>query len=293
MSTASTAVTLPRLPSITEMEEQMRDRLPGLVVYNPSDEWRQLHVYGLTHLWACPDLGGAVEPHPITRVPTVCDGRSVIRGRFLKQKDSSGKIIEGQDASSMVKFIVSPENYGELGFVWLPGISPEDDRKLIDTSKKVYLAFQRSKDEMVVSKRSEFKANWEKGGLHKGIPCPPPTPTETAAMDRLQERKRAATYLYECEVVDCPGYAVNEWERFAAHMKAAHDVVVERAKYDGDGVGLALKPTGIAAAAAAVVSQSVKGEGEEKEKGEEKDDTTQSSSELDRPQKKSSSSSRK
>lgn len=50
MSTTPTAVPRPRLPSTAEIEKAMRDRMPGLVVYNPSDRWVQLEVFGLTHL---------------------------------------------------------------------------------------------------------------------------------------------------------------------------------------------------------------------------------------------------
>lgn len=229
----STVIAMPRLPSLKEMEKDMRERIPGLYVYNPSREWQQLHVFGLTHLWACPDLGGAVEAHPITGAPVKCDGRSLIRGRYLDQLDSSGKNIEGQDTSSMVKFIVSPENYGQMGLVWLPGKSDEDDLKLMELSRKVYANFQRKSDEDIVAKRAEFKSNWSKGP-HKSEPCPPPTLAESAAQDRLQQRRRAAIFRYECDVEACPGYATNEWEKFASHMKLGHGQSVKRERWDGE-----------------------------------------------------------
>lgn len=235
----STAVSMPRLPSMSEIEKAMREKLPGLVIYNPGTEWLQLEVFGLTHLWACPDLNGAVEPHPVTGVPTTCDGRTIIRGRFLNQKDSSGKNIEGQDAPAMVKLLVSPDKYGQMGMVWLPGVSVEEDDRLKSVARSVYENYQYQKDEMLVSRRAEFKSNWTKSGLHKGEPCPPPTAAETAAMDRLQARKRARQWKYECDVEACPGYAVNEWDRFVAHMKAAHDITPKRDHYDGEVKGLA------------------------------------------------------
>lgn len=239
MSTTPTTAA-PRLPSLSEIERQLREKLPGLTVYNPSTDWVQLEIFGLTNLWACPDLGGEVHPHPITETPITCDGKTMVRGKFLTQKDSSGKVIEGQDAPAMVKVIVSPEKYGQMGFVWLPGVSEKDDEDLKKTSRAVFLGFQRSVDEMIVGRRAEFKSNWSKSGLHKGEPCPPPTAAENAAMDRLQERKRATVWKYECEVVDCPGYATNEWEKFDRHMRSSHKVTMNRSNFDGEVKGMRL-----------------------------------------------------
>lgn len=232
------AVPTPRLPSISEIEKAMREQLPGLTIYNPSPDWVLLEIFGLTHLYACPDLGGEVQPHPVTEVPVKCDGRTMVRGRFLKDKDSSGKVIEGQDAPAMVKLIISPEKYGQMGFVWLPGISAAADADLIKRARGVYMEFQRQTDEMIVNKRVEFKANWSKSGLHKGEPCPPPTPAEQAAMDRLQERKRAAVYKYECPIADCAtGYATNDKEKFARHLAQVHNQKkVDWEKFDGSQV---------------------------------------------------------
>lgn len=238
MSTATPmppAVSMPRLPSMSEIEKALREKLPGLTVYNPSESWIQIEVFGLTNVWACPDLNGEYRPHPVTNEAVKCDGRTVVRGRFLTQKDSSGKEIQGQDAPSMVKFIVSPERYGQMGFVWLPGSSVEEDERLKVASKSTYLAFQRQADEMIVNRRVEFKKNWTKGP-HKSEPCPPPTEAEMAAMDRLQERKSVKTWKYECDVVECEtGYGTDDWDKFSRHMKLAHKIhTLDRAKFDGE-----------------------------------------------------------
>ncbi len=236
----ATAVSMPRLPSAAEIEKALREKMPGLKVYNPSREWVPAGVFGLT-VYLAPDLQGAIDPHPVTGRPVKCDGRTEIKGRWLTQKDSSGKVIEGQDAPSMVKYLLSPENYGQMGIVWLPGESEEQDAKLIEASQAVFTHHQQSFDEQIVSRRAEFKKNWLKGP-RKSEPVPPPTPAETAAMDRLQQRKRAAAYTYECTVPDCPGYAVNEWDRFVAHMKLAHRINPDRSKYDGPAVGFQETP---------------------------------------------------
>ncbi len=241
MSTAPVTVAMPRLPSMAEIEKTMRERLPGLKFYNPSSEWIQLDVFGLTHLWACPDLGGAIEAHPITNQPIVCDGCTEVRGRFIDQKDSSGKKIEGQDAPAMMKFLIGPEKYGQMGCVWLPGATKEEDDKLRDLSRRVYGSYQHKRDEDIVSRRAEFKANWLKSPSHKGEPCPPPTAVETAAMDRLQTQRRAAAWKYECDVEACPGYAVNEWERFETHMRLAHSLIVKKVDYEKEIGGLSKK----------------------------------------------------
>lgn len=240
MSTTAIPIQKPRLPSAAEIDRSLRDRLPGLTTYNPSDRWVQLEIFGLTHLWACPDLGGAIEAHPVqvdpqtgTRLPVVCDGRTIIRGRYLTQKDSSGKVIDGQDASSMVKTIIAPERYGQMGFTWLPCASADEDNALIALSRQVWLDYRHKQDEDIVSKRAEFKANWTKGPHHKGDPCPPPTAVESAAMDRLQQKKRTAEWKFECPVVECPGYASNDWDKFSDHMQLAHrQGKLDRAKFE-------------------------------------------------------------
>jgi hypothetical protein len=279
----STAVHTPRLPSSAEIEKAMRERLPGLVIYNPSTEWIQLEVFGLTHLWACPDLNGAVEPHPVTGAPTKCDGETEIKGRFLTQKDSSGKVIEGQDAPAMVKHLIGPDKYGQMGMVWIPpGITVEEKDKYKDLSRRVFSDYQSKQDEALVSKRAEFKANWTKSGLHKGEPCPPPTAAESAALDRLQARKRSRAWKFECDVPECPGYAVNEWERFEAHMRTAHNISPKRSQFEGDVSGLSDKVlpasdgpefvpprSGIEAAAAKLAEEIPESKDEPEEEGEE------------------------
>lgn len=225
-------VSVPRPPSAAELERALRDKIPGLTVYNPSSTWLRLQVYGIFY-WIPPDMGGAVENHPVTGKPTVCDGRLSLRGRYLTQKDSSGKVIEGQDAGSMVKYVVSVGPYGEFGVCWLPGDSEQQDKVLVENARRIYSRYQESRDEMIVARRVEFKANWEKGPRRHEA-CPPPTPQETAAMDRLQKRQREASYKYECDVPNCPtGYAANEWDRFVSHMKAAHNVTPDRGRYEG------------------------------------------------------------
>lgn len=259
----------PRLPSAAEIQKSIRERMPGLTVYNPSSDWLHLQVFGLDY-YAPPDLNGAVEPHPVTGAPTVCNGRLQIRSRFLTQKDSSGKIIEGQDAPSIVQYLIAQENYGQLGLVWVPGESPDEDARIVASAKKKFQEYQVSKDEMIVSRRTEFVANWRKGP-RKGEPCPPPTAAETAAMDRLQAKKREAAYKYECNVPSCDtGYAVNDWDRFAAHMKAAHNITPDRAQFDGGGLiskpvedpvtgEIPTTPASAIAAAAAVMKEEVEG----------------------------------
>lgn len=244
MSTSLAAVPKPRLPSISEIEKSLRDRLPGLTVYNPSERWLEMEVFGLT-IYATPDLHGAIEAHPTMtdpntggRLPVTCDGRTMVRGRYpmldgKQQRDSSGKVIEGQDAPAMVKFLTSPDKYGQMGLVWIPGADPAEDAKLMELSRGVYRDYQRGRDEMVVSRRAEFKANWLKSPHHKGEPCPPPTATENAAMDRLQQRKRAIEYRFDCPVPECPGYASSDWDKFAEHMKLAHgQAKLDRSKYE-------------------------------------------------------------
>ena len=220
----------PRPPSIKQIQAMM----PGLKLYNPSDEWLQLHVHGRTDLWMPPDLGGAIEPHPATGKSVECDGMYEVQGRYLTQRDSSGKTIEGQDAHAVVSYVIHRDRYGEMGIVWIPGQNPEEDAGYRDYSRSKFLDYQEKKDEQVLQKRREFKANWDKNAAHQGQPCPPPTAKENAAVERNQERAHTKAYKYECDVPECPGYAQNDWTKFRRHMLAAHKVDPKRAMYEGE-----------------------------------------------------------
>jgi hypothetical protein len=226
MSTAIPIAQPPKPPTLSEIQALM----PGLKLYNPSDEWLPLHVHGLTHRMMPPDLGGSVEPNPITGEPTKCDGIYEVKGRFLTQKDSSGKTIEGQDAFAVVQFVIHRDRYGEMGIVYLPGVSEAQDEQYKQLAKDLHLKYREALDDKIIDKRREFKANWDRNPSHQGVKCPPPTPVELAAMERAQERQVRATYAYECYVPECPGYAANDWFKFAKHMSAAHRITASRGK---------------------------------------------------------------
>src|SRR5512134_878685 len=137
MSTAASTLRVPRPPSMEEIERTIRERLPGLTLYNPGGEWLKMQVHGLDY-WIPPDRGGAWELHPVTGKSVKCDGKLEIKSRYLTQKDSSGKIIQGQDATSIVKYLLSIEAYGQMGVVWLPGLNPEEDAELIGRAKNQF-----------------------------------------------------------------------------------------------------------------------------------------------------------
>jgi hypothetical protein len=225
MSTAAFSTpTPPKPPTLAEIQAMM----PGLKLYNPSDQWLPLHVHGLTHRVMPPDLGGAIEPHPLTGEPTVCNGIYEVKGRFLTQKDSSGKTIEGQDAFAVVQFVIHKDRYGEMGVVYLPGVSESQDEQYKQLAKDLYLKYREGLDDKIIEARREFKNNWERNPRHQGTPCPPPTPPELAAIERAQERTSRKAYAFECHVPECPGYAQNDWSKFARHMLAAHKIQASR-----------------------------------------------------------------
>lgn len=230
MSTAA-AVTipthLPKPPTQAEIMQLLRERMPGLALYNPSEIWIRAQVHGIEHFFP-PDLQGAVESHPVTGEATKCDGLYLIRGRFLTQRDSSGKVIEGQDAQSIVAYLIHRERYGSMGIVWLPGRSPEEDEALKALGRDQWLRFQEERDDQTIAKRREFKINWERNPAKAGVACPPPTRVENQAMERLQEREAKKEYGYECHVDDCPGYATDDWTKYATHMRAAHKITARR-----------------------------------------------------------------
>ncbi len=229
----STAATMPAIgpalkpPTQNEIMKLLRERMPGLAIYNPSDQWVRMQVHGIEHFLP-PDLGGAVVPHPTSGAATECDGVYLIRGRFLTQKDSSGKLIEGQDAQSVVAFVIHRERYGEMGVVWLPGRSDEEDEAMKSLGRDKWLEYQQLSDDRVIARRREFKANWERNPARQGVPVPPPTPVENSAMERLQEREHKRAYGFECGVDECPGYATDDWTKYAQHMAVAHKVAARR-----------------------------------------------------------------
>jgi hypothetical protein len=216
-------------PSQAEIMQLLRARMPGLAIYNPSTDWLRMQVHGIEH-YLPPDLDGAVEPHPTNGEPTQCDGTYLVRGRFLTQKDSSGKLIEGQDAQSIVAFIIHRDRYGEMGVVWLPGRSAEEDEALKAMGREQWLKFQNEADDRIIARRREFKANWERNPAKQGVPCPAPTRTENFAMERMQERETKRIYGFECNVDECPGYATDDWAKYVKHMHAAHHVTARRTK---------------------------------------------------------------
>ncbi len=218
---------LPKPPTQAEIMQLLRERMPGLALYNPSEIWVRAQVHGIEHFFP-PDLGGSVEAHPVTGEATKCDGIYLIRGRFLTQRDSSGKVIEGQDAQSIVAYLIHRERFGSMGIVWLPGRSDAEDEALKALGRDQWLAYQEAHDDQIIAKRREFKGNWERNPAKSGVPCPPPTRAENRAMERLQEREAKKEYGYECHVDDCPGYATDEWTKYAKHMLAAHKITARR-----------------------------------------------------------------
>jgi hypothetical protein len=237
--TGKVRTNVPRIPTTAEMQVRLRDMLPGLRVYNPSDQWLQPEIHGITNRWIPPDLSGAIDAHPVTGLPTVCDGVIEIKGRYpmldgKPQKDSSGKVIEGQDAASVVAFLVGQEQWGQIGIVFLPGNSPQEDAELKEIGRRVWLDYQKKADDAIVSRRVEFKQNWDKNPAKKGTPCPPPSEVETSAIERQQTRTREKKFMYSCDVPDCPGFAVNEWDRFKTHMQLAHGRAVKREMFDSE-----------------------------------------------------------
>jgi hypothetical protein len=254
---------IPKLPTAAEVDRQMRERQPGLNIYNPTDLWLPLEVFGLTHMVAPPDLGGAILSHPRTNMPTVCDGMLEVKGRFPDQKDSSGKVITGQDAGSMIKYLVHEGQYGQMGLVWIPGIKPEEDEKLKLAAKQQWLTYQKKADEDIVEKRRSFKANWEKNPSHRGEPVPPPTEAESAAIERLQELKSSKSFMYNCDAENCPGYASNNWEKFSRHMEVAHRIKPKREMYDGQVGAFATTPAKTASPAIAAAAASLQDDDEE------------------------------
>jgi hypothetical protein len=214
-------------PTQSEIMKMLRERMPGLRIYNPSDDWLRIEVHGIARFLP-PDLGGVVLPHPQTGEDTVCNGEFLVRGRFLTQKDSSGKQIEGQDAQSIVAYIIHRERFGQMGVVWLPGRNEAEDEALRAFGRDKWLDFQGDADEKLLDQRREFKKNWE--DRRPGKPVPPPTVKQNRAMERAQTRESRRQYPFECPVQDCPGYATEEWTKFAQHLHAAHRIMASRTR---------------------------------------------------------------
>ena len=216
-----------RPPTQNEIMKLLRERQPGLAIYNPSAGWLRPQVHGIERFLP-PDLGGAIEPHPTTGIPTKCNGIYEIKGRFLTQKDSSGKTIEGQDSQSVVAYMIQRNKLGEMGVRWLPGRSKEENDAIKADGRDQWLKYQELKDEEILARRREFKSNWEKNPARQGTPVPSPTPAENDASDRLQEREHKQAYRYECNVSECAGYGTDEWTKYVAHMSAGHSIMATR-----------------------------------------------------------------
>ena len=241
MSTAAPVATKrpprkPRRMTPQEIRKLIEERSPGLRLYNPSTEWVMIECHAIPR-WFPPDLSledgrAPIEPHPTTGEPVRCDGVLEVRGRFLTQHDSSGKVISGQDAQSIVSFLISEDRGGQSGIVFLSG-DPEEDKLAREYSREKFLEYQAQEDEKIIAARREFKNNWTKNPSKRGVNVPPPTQKEMDAIDRQGKRERKLVYRYECDVEDCPGYAQNDWSKFARHMAAAHNINVSREKYDG------------------------------------------------------------
>ena len=227
MSTAAAVaghpIAMPKPPTEAEIMQLLRERMPGLALYNPSEIWLRAQVHGIEHFFP-PDLDGAVEPHPVTGEVTICNGIYTVKGRFLTQKDSSGKQIQGQDAQSIVAYLIHRERFGRMGVVWLPGRSDEEDEALKGLGRDRWLEYQEERDDEILARRREFKTNWERNPTRQGVPCPPPTSVENMAVERSQEREVRKEYGFECNVPDCPGYATDDWTKFAKHMAVGHQV---------------------------------------------------------------------
>lgn len=235
MSTAVSTTDITKLvqpPTQAEIMKLLRERMPGLSIYNPSDQWLRPQVHGIEHHLP-PDLDGAVIAHPKTGEPTECTGIYLVRGRFLTQKDSSGKLIEGQDAQAVVAFLIHRERFGEMGVVWLPGRDAAEDEALKSMGRDKWLEYQALKDDEVIARRLEFKKNWEGNPSRQGQPVPAPTPAENAATERRQEREHKQAYKFNCSVEECPGYGSDEWAKYVSHMQAAHSIVARRSVKEG------------------------------------------------------------
>lgn len=215
----------PRPPTMAEIQSMM----PGLRIYNPSDEWIQLRVHGRADLWIAPDLNGEIEPHPATGAAIKCDGMLEVKSRFLTQRDSSGKTIEGQDAFAIVSYLIHRDRYGEMGLVYLPGRDATEDEGFKAHGRELYLKYREGVDDKVIQRRHEYVANWRRNPAKQGTPVPAPTDREQDAIDRASEREHRKTYEFECHVEDCAvGYASNDFTKYARHMASAHKVQVSR-----------------------------------------------------------------
>jgi len=224
---------LPKPLTASQLDEILKAHAPGLRVYNPSDEWQYFEVHAIPY-WLPPDLGGEEDPHPATAALIRCTGVRTIRSRFLKQKDSSGKVIQGQTADAIVKHIVDPHNGGEMGIVFLPGVSPAEDEGLKKFARGQFLKYQETVDSKVLNARKEFVANWKRNDKKKGEAVPPPSKRETLAIDRSEEREAVKEYRFECDIESCStGYASNDFFKYARHMKKSHGITVDRSKVEG------------------------------------------------------------
>lgn len=274
-----------RVPPKPPTIEEMQTRLPGLMLYNPSDEWVPMEVHGIT-IYATPDLGGRVEPHPTSGEPVKCDGITDIKGRFFSQKDSSGKRIEGQDAYSRMTYLIHKERYGEMGICWIPGQDPAEDAQFKAFAKEQWLKYQIEVDDRIIDRRREFVANWKRNPAKQGVKVPPPSAKENAAIERSELRERVRTYEFECTVPECLGYATNEWAKFAGHMKAAHNITAMR-RDDGytltDPEGKKLTVTaveGLSAKKRTLTDDELQAEAEAEAKIEEKTTAIEAAAEL-------------
>lgn len=224
----------PKPLNIDEVRAALRRESPGLKVYNPSSDWLNPEIHGRTNIWLCPDLGGSIEPNPATGAPTVCNGVSEVKGRFLSQRDSSGKVIEGQDAESAVGVLMT--HMSEMGVIYLPGRDEAEDAEFKQWARDQYRSYQWQADQEVVDRRKSFEANWKKA--HPGEGVPPPTDVEMGAYDRLAETRRVKSYKYTCDAAGCIGYVQNDWARFAKHLQTAHGITADRSRYDAAVSGL-------------------------------------------------------
>lgn len=234
-------------PETLELERELQQSVPGLVIYRDAPEGFAFEIGG-RHYWIPPDLHNdeAMVEHPFITECALCgvssvrscsspeahepqplmvraDGRLEVKQVYGVLRDDKGKPaglgpLKGFDPIGLVRYVVN--NYGRSqGCVWLKGDGT--DRQRMKASRKLYLAGRIAWATQEVEARQEYVRRFELNPNNRGRVPPPPMPTQLRAQEILDEQDAETRAEHICLV--CYGYETDDPKAFARHMKRSHN----------------------------------------------------------------------
>ena len=206
------------LPSVAELQEQLRHEAPGIKCYHAGDDWRRVLFHG-DPIYMPPDLAGQLRPHPTTGKDVVCDGTFMVRDRM--GRDRRGTTVLTATAFTMAVFLA--KKYALDGVTWMSGDLKKDAERRT-AAKARWLSARKIEAEEVWRSRLEFIRRWNEDPITKGTTPTHPSSSQIRArefLDRfeLERSKLGRTFKF---ISPDGAYMTDELEKYRSYMWVNH-----------------------------------------------------------------------